>query len=137
MPDVGTARKPSTFASARSTSMPIEPALVNFSAFPTRLNQRVDNDNRHPARHRRARKTYLIQFLVEATVLSLLGGLIGIALGPDLVGAAAYSRSIPFAPSIVIIILAVGFSTLIGMVFGFFPVLRGARLNPIDALRHE
>jgi putative ABC transport system permease protein len=82
-------------------------------------------------------KHILIQFLVEATVLSLLGGLIGIALGLGLAGAAAYSLSIPFAPSIAIILLAVGFSALIGMVFGFFPALRGARLNPIDALRHE
>jgi putative ABC transport system permease protein len=82
-------------------------------------------------------KHILIQFLVEATVLSLFGGLIGIALGLGLAGAAAYSLSIPFVPSAAIILLAVGFSALIGMVFGFFPALRGARLNPIDALRHE
>ena len=43
----------------------------------------------------------------------------------------------PFAPSLSIVLLAVGFSALIGMVFGFFPALRGARLDPIDALRHE
>jgi len=42
-----------------------------------------------------------------------------------------------FAPSPAVILLAVGFSALIGMVFGFFPALRGARLDPIDALRHE
>jgi putative ABC transport system permease protein len=82
-------------------------------------------------------KHILIQFLVEATVLSLLGGLIGIALGLALAGAAAAALSIPFAPSLAIIALAVGFSALIGMVFGFFPALRGARLDPIDALRHE
>lgn len=82
-------------------------------------------------------KHILIQFIVEATVLSLLGGLIGIALGLALAGAAAAALSIPFAPSLAIIALAVGFSALIGMVFGFFPALRGARLDPIDALRHE
>ena len=82
-------------------------------------------------------KHILIQFLVEATVLSLLGGLIGIALGLALAGAASVALSIPFAPSLAIIALAVGFSALIGMVFGFFPALRGARLDPIDALRHE
>jgi putative ABC transport system permease protein len=82
-------------------------------------------------------KHILVQFLVEATVLSLLGGLIGIVLGLSLAGAAAYSLSLPFAPSLAVILLAVGFSALIGMVFGFFPALRGARLNPIDALRHE
>jgi len=82
-------------------------------------------------------KHILIQFLVEATVLSLLGGLIGIAIGLTLAGIASMTLSIPFAPSIAIILLAVGFSALIGMVFGFFPALRGARLDPIDALRHE
>jgi putative ABC transport system permease protein len=82
-------------------------------------------------------KHILIQFLVEATVLSLLGGLIGIGLGLSLAGLASLTLSIPFAPSIPIILLAVGFSALIGMVFGFFPALRGARLDPIDALRHE
>ncbi len=45
--------------------------------------------------------------------------------------------SIPFAPSLAIIRLAVGFSALIGMVLRFFPALRSARLDPIDALRHE
>ncbi|RUM99724.1 FtsX-like permease family protein [Pseudaminobacter arsenicus] len=82
-------------------------------------------------------KHILIQFLVEATVLSLLGGLIGIVLGLSLAGAASLALSIPFAPSAAVILLAVGFSALIGMVFGFFPALRGARLDPIDALRHE
>ena len=79
----------------------------------------------------------LVQFLVEATVLSLFGGLIGIALGLALAGAASAALAIPFAPSVAVILLAVGFSALIGMVFGFFPALRGARLDPIEALRHE
>jgi putative ABC transport system permease protein len=79
----------------------------------------------------------LIQFLVEATVLSLLGGLIGIAIGLGLAGGASVALEIPFAPSLLVILLAVGFSALIGMVFGFFPALRGARLDPIEALRHE
>ncbi|MGE0499320.1 MAG: ABC transporter permease [Rhizobiaceae bacterium] len=79
----------------------------------------------------------LVQFLVEATVLSLLGGLIGIVIGLLLAGTASYSLAIPFAPSLSVVLLAVGFSAAIGMVFGFFPALRGARLDPIDALRHE
>jgi putative ABC transport system permease protein len=82
-------------------------------------------------------KHILVQFLVEATVLSLLGGVIGIALGLALAGLATWSLAIPFSPSPAVIILAVGFSAAIGMVFGFFPALRGARLDPIDALRHE
>lgn len=79
----------------------------------------------------------LIQFLVEATVLSLFGGLIGIALGLGLAGLASWLMSVPFAPSLAIIVMAVLFSAGIGMGFGFFPALRGARLDPIDALRHE
>ncbi|MDI6027924.1 ABC transporter permease [Corticibacterium sp. UT-5YL-CI-8] len=82
-------------------------------------------------------KHILIQFLVEATVLSVLGGLIGIAIGLALAGAASLALSIPFAPSLAVVFMAVGFSALIGMVFGFFPALRGARLDPIEALRHE
>ena len=79
----------------------------------------------------------LLQFLVEATVLSAIGGLVGIALGLAIAGGTSYGLEIPFVPSVPIILLAFGFSALIGMVFGFFPALRGARLDPIDALRHE
>ncbi|MGB3832854.1 MAG: ABC transporter permease [Mesorhizobium sp.] len=82
-------------------------------------------------------KHILVQFLVEATVLSLLGGVVGIALGLSLAGVAVLMLGIPFAPNPAVILLAVGFSALIGMVFGFFPALRGARLDPIEALRHE
>jgi putative ABC transport system permease protein len=82
-------------------------------------------------------KHILTQFLVEATVLSLFGGLIGIALGLALAGAATSALSIPFSPSLTVILLAAGFSAAIGLAFGFFPALRGARLDPIDALRHE
>ena len=79
----------------------------------------------------------LLQFLVEATVLSALGGIFGVLFGLGIAGAASVTLGIPFAPSLAVIALAVGFSALIGMVFGFFPALRGARLDPIDALRHE
>ncbi|WP_315923714.1 ABC transporter permease [Mesorhizobium sp. SP-1A] len=82
-------------------------------------------------------KHILVQFLVEATVLSLLGGIVGILIGLSLAGLASLTLGIPFAPSPAVILLAVGFSALIGMVFGFFPALRGARLDPIEALRHE
>ena len=82
-------------------------------------------------------KHILTQFLVEATVLSLFGGLIGIVLGLGLAGGATMALSIPFTPSISVILLAAGFSAAIGLAFGFFPALRGARLDPIDALRHE
>ena len=82
-------------------------------------------------------KHILTQFLVEATVLSLMGGLIGIVLGLAIAGAATSALSIPFSPSLSVMLLAAGFSAAIGLAFGFFPALRGARLDPIDALRHE
>jgi putative ABC transport system permease protein len=79
----------------------------------------------------------LTQFIVEATVLALLGGIFGIGLGLALAALASYAFAIPFNPSLSVIALAASFSAAIGLVFGFFPALRGARLNPIDALRHE
>lgn len=79
----------------------------------------------------------LTQFLVEAAVLSVIGGLIGIVVGLGLGAAATAWLSIPFSPGITIIPVAAGFSALVGVIFGFFPALRGARLDPIDALRHE
>jgi putative ABC transport system permease protein len=79
----------------------------------------------------------LTQFLVEATVLSLLGGIAGVALGLGLAVLASIFMAVPFIPSLPVILLAVGFSGLIGIIFGFFPALNGARLDPIEALRHE
>ena len=79
----------------------------------------------------------LTQFLVEALVLALMGGFIGILLGLALAGGAVHFMSIPFVPSPSIIMIAFLFSGVIGLVFGFFPARRAARLDPIDALRHE
>ncbi|MGB8817030.1 MAG: ABC transporter permease [Rhizobiaceae bacterium] len=79
----------------------------------------------------------LTQFVVEATVLALFGGIFGILLGLGLAALASSLFAIPFNPSLSTIALAAGFSALIGLVFGFFPALRGARLDPIEALRHE
>jgi putative ABC transport system permease protein len=79
----------------------------------------------------------LTQFLVEALVLALMGGVIGILLGLALAGIAVSFMSIPFMPNPSIIALAFLFSGAIGLGFGFFPARRAARLDPIDALRHE
>ncbi|MFX0543539.1 ABC transporter permease [Roseovarius sp. S4756] len=79
----------------------------------------------------------LTQFLVEATVLSLLGGLIGILLGLTLGLIGANLLNIPFSPDPLITLLAFGFSAVIGVIFGYFPARRAARMNPIDALRHQ
>jgi putative ABC transport system permease protein len=79
----------------------------------------------------------LLQFLVEAIVLSLLGGLIGILLGLALGALGSKLLNVPFAPDPFIIVLAFGFSAAVGVVFGYFPARRAARMNPIDALRHQ
>ena len=82
-------------------------------------------------------KQVLTQFLVEAIVLAIFGGVIGIILGLGLAGWAAYGMSIPFTVNPGIVGLAFVFSGLIGVVFGYFPARRAARLDPIEALRHE
>ncbi|WP_412048588.1 ABC transporter permease [Hoeflea sp. Naph1] len=79
----------------------------------------------------------LLQFLVEATVLSLIGGLIGIMLGLALGLLGARMLSVPFAPSASIVLAAFVFSAIVGIVFGYFPARRAARMDPIEALRHQ
>ncbi len=79
----------------------------------------------------------LMQFLVEAVVLSLIGGIGGIILGVGLAALASGAMKIPFILDPTIIFVAFAFSALVGVVFGFFPARHAARLNPIDALRHE
>ncbi len=79
----------------------------------------------------------LTQFLVEAAVLSLFGGVVGILFGLTLAWLATGGLRVPFAIDPTIILIAFGFSALVGVVFGFFPARRAARLDPIEALRHE
>lgn len=79
----------------------------------------------------------LLQFLVEAIILSLLGGLIGIVVGLGLGLLGANMLSIPFIPDSRVVLLAFAFSAAVGVIFGYFPARRAARLNPIDALRRE
>ncbi len=78
-----------------------------------------------------------LQFLVEAVVLSSVGGVLGILLG--LVGADAgvHLLGVPFLIQPGIILLAFSFSAAVGVVFGYFPARQAARLDPIEALRHE
>ncbi len=84
------------------------------------------------------RRDILIQFLVEAMTLSLLGGAIGIAIG---VGGAAVVSSLSkqFQPSVspITVLLATGVSAMVGLIAGMYPAVRAARMNPIEALRRE
>jgi putative ABC transport system permease protein len=83
------------------------------------------------------RRQVLAQFLVEAVVLSLFGGLVGVALGLGLAAIGVRLLNVPFVLDPSIILVAFGFSGLVGVVFGYFPARRAAALNPIEALRHE
>ena len=82
-------------------------------------------------------KDVMAQFLVESIVLSTLGGLIGLLVGVGGSLLAANKLNMPFEVSPGIMVLGFSFSVIIGVVFGYFPARKAARLNPIDALRHE
>ena len=79
----------------------------------------------------------LLQFLVEAVALSALGGIVGIILATLASIGLAKVMQIPFLFDPGINLLAFLFSAAIGVLFGYFPARRAARLDPIDALRHE
>ena len=79
----------------------------------------------------------LLQFLVEAIVLSTLGGIIGIFLGLGIGYVVVGVMNLPFILNTQIVLISFFFSTLIGVFFGYFPARKAARLNPIDALRYE
>ncbi|HIC88796.1 MAG TPA: FtsX-like permease family protein, partial [Anaerolineae bacterium] len=84
------------------------------------------------------RRDILTQFLVEAIVLSMIGGFVGIGLGA--IGATAVSQlaeSLRTSVTLQSVLLATGFSAAVGLFFGIYPATRAARLNPIDALRYE
>jgi putative ABC transport system permease protein len=86
----------------------------------------------------------LRQFLVEALLLSLFGGIIGLALGTGAsLGITAVINSIPSGTAWPLVIswkaaaLAIGFASLVGVFFGYYPARRASRLDPIEALRYE
>lgn len=79
----------------------------------------------------------MIQFLTESAILSACGGVIGILLGVGLVslGASVFGMTAVIKPGV--ILLAVGFSALVGIFFGIYPASKAAKADPIDALRYE
>jgi putative ABC transport system permease protein len=88
------------------------------------------------------RRDIRLQFLVEATVLSLLGGLLGIALGYALAAGgtallSGFSENARAEVQLSAILLATLTSVMVGIFFGLYPAVRASNLNPIQALRYE
>jgi putative ABC transport system permease protein len=80
-------------------------------------------------------KSIQLQFLIESIFLSLIGGLIGLFLGVGISWVANTALDIPHSISTWSVVLGVGFSATIGIVFGWAPARKASALNPIDALR--
>ncbi len=78
-----------------------------------------------------------MQFIIEAVVICLIGGIIGIILGVILGVIAAKLVGMPATPSLSSILLSLGFSMAIGVFFGYYPANKAAKMDPIDALRYE
>ena len=79
----------------------------------------------------------LLQFLIEAVVLAALGGLIGIVIATGASIGLASLMEVPYSFNLTVNVMSFVFSAAIGVVFGYFPAQRAARMDPIDALRHE
>jgi putative ABC transport system permease protein len=79
----------------------------------------------------------LLQFLIEAVILSVLGGILGVLLGVGASQLVSYYNGWPVLVSTASIVVAVVFSAAVGVFFGFYPAKKAAELDPIDALRYE
>jgi putative ABC transport system permease protein len=83
------------------------------------------------------KKDINLQFLIEATMLTFIGGIMGVILGWIIAVGVTYLGLVQAQVSLSSVLLAFGVSTLIGIVFGYYPAYRASNLNPIDALRYE
>ncbi|MEL7596985.1 MAG: FtsX-like permease family protein, partial [Clostridiaceae bacterium] len=83
------------------------------------------------------RKDILVQFLIESSLISTLGGVIGVILGFGGGYIAEKFFSIPIGISSSVVIGAFVFSAVVGIIFGMYPANRASKLNPIEALRFE
>lgn len=83
------------------------------------------------------KKTIITQFLIEAIILTFTGGLIGMGLGIILFAVVSRLINLPFVLSFFSVFLAIGVSGLIGVIFGWYPAQKAAKLSPIEALRYE
>ena len=79
----------------------------------------------------------LVQFVTEALAVSLIGGVIGVALGLGGLAATAHWGDWPLVISPLSAVIAMGFSALVGIFFGYYPAHKASRLDPIVALRRE
>jgi putative ABC transport system permease protein len=79
----------------------------------------------------------LLQFLIEALMISLIGGILGVGLGMIASSVIAGVMNWPVTITLQSILLSFLFSTAIGIFFGWYPARKAAGLNPIDALRYE
>ena len=78
-----------------------------------------------------------LQFLAESVVLTILGGIVGILVGWAIAAIAGHFMGISANPTMLSVMLATGVCVAIGILFGYYPAHKAARLNPIDALRAE
>jgi putative ABC transport system permease protein len=79
----------------------------------------------------------MVQFLVEAVIVSMIGGMLGVALGITGTWFLTQNMALPFVMDPQILTIAFSFSAVVGVVFGYVPARKAAALSPIESLRHE